>query len=232
MKRFYTDVSVACQEGEWQVLLDGRPVRTAGGAPQLVASQALAGLLADEWRRQGEEIDPRGLIMRDLADYAIDVVQHDRQDVLAKLMTYAESDTLCYRADPDEALYKRQLELWEPLVTACEARLGASFRRVSGVLHRAQPPETLAAMRGALDQHDHFALAGLVTLASLAASLITALAALEPGADAAILFTAANAEEDWQAELWGWEWTAEESRALRAEAFRLALEFVAAARTA
>lgn len=229
MKRFYREVVVGEVAGGWQVLLDGRPVRTQGGSPQVVPTAALAELLAAEWRTQGDEIDPRTFVIRDLTDHALDVVRADRSDALARLLTYGESDTLCYRADPDEPLYQRQLALWEPLVTACEARLGVTFQRVSGVLHRPQKPETLAALRKVLEAQDDFALAGLINLASLAASLITALAALEEGADAELLFVAANAEEDWQAELWGWDWMAEDDRALRAEAFRLAMEFVRAA---
>ena len=229
MKRFYSEVSVAETDGGWRVLLDGRPIRTANGAAQVVPSAALANLLAEEWRAQGEEIDPATFIMRDMADYAIDVVRPEREATLAKLMGYAETDTLCYRADPDEPSYKRQRKLWEPLVTACEARLGVSVVRVSGVLHKPQKPETLAAMRAELEPLDEFALAGLVNLASLAASLIIALAALEPGSDAQALFNASNAEEDWQAELWGWEWTAEERRANRARAFGLSVDFIRAA---
>ena len=57
-----------------------------------------------------------------------------------------------------------------------------------------------------------------------------ALLALADAVDAATeQVVAANAEEDWQAELWGWDWMAEDDRALRAEAFRLAMEFVRAA---
>lgn len=230
MKRFYSEVTIAPHDSGWQVLLDGRALRTAGGAPQVVPTQALAELLAAEWCAQGDQIDPRSFPFRDMADYAIDVVQADRAATIAKVLTYGETDTLCYWAEPDAPLYLRQQHLWEPLVTACEARLGMHFHRISGVLHQPQPPATLAALRGVLDTMDAFTLAGVVNLASLAASLITALAALEQGADAAALFTAANAEEDWQAELWGWEWTAEELRATRAEAFRLSLEFVRAVR--
>ena len=229
MKRFYSEVTIAPHDSGWQVLLDGRALRTAGGAPQVLPTQALAELLAAEWRAQGEQIDPRSFPFRDMADYAIDVVQGDRAATIAKVLTYGETDTLCYWAEPDAPLYQRQQDLWEPLVTGCETRLGVRFHRISGVLHQPQPPATLAALRGELERMDQFALAGLVNLASLATSLITALAALEPGADPAALFTAANAEEDWQAELWGWEWTAEELRATRAEAFRLSLEFVRAA---
>ncbi|MCE2843368.1 MAG: molecular chaperone, partial [Novosphingobium sp.] len=70
----------------------------------------------------------------------------------------------------------------------------------------------------------------LNTLASLAASLVIGLAALEPDADAGALWIAAELEEEWQAELWGRDAEAEERRARRAAAFANAVRFAALAR--
>ncbi|MFC3100320.1 ATP12 family chaperone protein [Altererythrobacter lauratis] len=230
MKRFYKDVTVAPVDGGWQVMLDSRPIRSQGGSPQVVPTQALAELMAAEWREQGEVIDIARFAMRDMADYAIDIVANERADVVEKLLTYGDTDTLLYRADPEEPLYQRQREVWEPLICACEARHQIAFTRISGVVHRAQKPETLAALRARLEAMDNFTLAGLFNLTSLAASLITGLAVLEDGADVPALFSAANAEEDWQAELWGWDPMAQDRRALRAEAFACAADFVKAVR--
>ena len=71
MKRFYKDVSVEPADGGFRVTLDDRPIRTQGGAAQVVPTRALAEAMAEEWRTQGEEIDPKGFALRDLADYAI-----------------------------------------------------------------------------------------------------------------------------------------------------------------
>jgi len=225
MKRFYKDVAVAKADGGFGVTLDGRPIRTQGGAAQVVPGRALAEALADEWRGQGETIDPKGFALRDLADYAIDKVAPDRAASVARLLAFAETDTLCYRADPEEPLYRRQHDLWEPLVQAAEERHGIRLARVSGIVHRPQPAETLARLRKALEPLDPFALAALETIASLAASLTVALASLEEDADADALFAAANCEQDWQAELWSWDTQAAADRALRLEAFRRALRF-------
>jgi chaperone required for assembly of F1-ATPase len=230
MKRFYKDAAVEEVEGGFRVTLDGRPVKTQGGRPQIVPTRALADLLAGEWAAQGDKLDPGTFVLRDYADYAIDQVRLDRAGAIDALLPYAETDTLCYRADPDEPLYRVQLGLWEPLLTAAEARHGVRFERASGIVHRPQPPETLAALRAVLEAQDDFTLAPLRSLASLAASLMVALAALEPGADPAALYAAANAEEDWQAEQWGWEWTAEERRARRLADFEKAVRFAGAAK--
>lgn len=229
MKRFWKEVTTTPVDGGWQVLLDARAVRTQGGRAQVVPTPALSDLLAEEWHAQGDEVDPRGFVFRDMADYAIDMVATGEEDLVSKLLVYAESDTLCYRADPDEPLYQRQRDLWEPVVTACERRHGVTFQRVSGIIHRPQKPETLATLRLVLEAQNAFVLAGLFTLTSITASLITGLAALEAGADPAHLFTVANAEEEWQAELWGWDWEAEDRRALRLDAFSRAMAFVRAA---
>ena len=230
MKRFWNDVSVIEADSGWRVALDGKPIRTQGGTAQVLPTRALADALAAEWRTQGDEVDPGAFVLRDLADYAIDHVRPDRAATITRLVAYAETDTLCYRADPDEPLYRRQQQLWEPLVAAFEARHGVRLERVSGVMHRAQPPETLAWLRAHLAKHDDFALSALATLAPLAASLTIALSALEPGADAAALFAAANCEEDWQAEQWGWDTLAEAARARRLKTFEAAAAFVRLAR--
>lgn len=230
MKRFYKQAQPAQAADGWQVTLDGRAVKTQGGRSQLVPTRALAEALAAEWAAQGEAIDPASLVLRDLADHALDVVAPDAEAARKALLRYAETDTLCYRADPDEPLHHRQLELWEPLLAAAEARWDVHFARTSGVIHRPQPEATLARLDAVLASLDPFALAALNTLASLAASLVIGLAALAPDADAAALWDAAELEEQWQAQLWGRDAEAEARRDKRFAAFAAAARFAALAR--
>ncbi len=229
MKRFWTEVTVEQVADGWRVLLDGRPIKTQGGKPQVVLTRSLAEMLSAEWSAQPDTIDPRRFPARDMADYAIDMVAPDRDAVVAKLLRYAESDTLCYRADPDEPLYKRQWQVWEPIVTRFEAREGVRLERVSGILHKQQPQATLAALRVRLQRLDPFTLAALEVLTSLSASLCVGLSVLEPAADVPGLWAAAELEEAWQAELWGVEPLAEERRLKRETDFMRAVQFARAA---
>ncbi|ASJ92678.1 ATP12 family chaperone protein [Porphyrobacter sp. CACIAM 03H1] len=234
MRRFYKDVTLAQQPGGSQVMLDARGVKTVGGAPQIVPTEALGEALAAEWARQGERIDPASLPLRDMADYAIDVVAADPAAVAQGLLAYAETDTLCYRADPDEPLHARQQAEWEPLLAAFEAAHGITFTRVSGVLHRPQPPETLAVLKARLLSLDPFTLAGVEAMTKLAASLVTALAALDAAHEdePLALWRAVCLEEEWQAELWGRDEEAEERRARREADFLRACAFARLARGA
>ena len=230
MKRFYKAVTVAVEGTGFRVMLDGRPLRTVGGRAQIVPTAPLAEALAAEWSGQGEEIDPARFVFRDLADYAIDVIVPGKAAVVEELIPYAETDTLCYRAEPDEALGIRQRAVWDPLLAAAEDRWQARFVRVAGIMHRPQPDETLARLRADLESRDGFTLAAVKTTASLAASLVLGLMAVEPGADIDALWDAANLEEDWQAELWGKDAEAQARRARRHAAFAAAARFAVLAR--
>ena len=227
IRRFYTDVTLGAQPGGFQVLLDGRGVKTVGGARQIAPTEALGEALAAEWRQQGEKIDPASLPLRDMADYAIDIVAADPASVARGLVAYAETDTLCYRADPDEPLHARQQEVWEPLLGAFEAAHGIALVRVSGVLHRPQPPQALAVLEARLLALEPFALAGVEAMTKLAASLVTALATLDAAHEdePRALWQAVCLEEEWQAELWGRDWEAEERRARREADFLRAAAF-------
>lgn len=229
MKRFYSTVDIAQAPGGWQIRLDGRAVKTQGGQPQIVQSRALAELLLHEWDQQGETIDRSRFVHRDLADYAIDVVASDPTAVITDLLRYAETDTLCYRADPDEPLWQRQCAVWDPLLQTLEERENIAFQRISGVIHRPQSADTLIRLRHRLERLDPFALAALEALTTLPASLVIGLSALEADADGEALWNAANLEEDWQAELWGRDSEAEQRRMLRRDNFLAAQRFARAA---
>ena len=233
MKRFYTDVAVASRGDGFAVLLDGRPIRTQGGrVDQIVPSEALAQRLAKEWAEQGETIEPARFVARDLADHAIDTVSPDPAKTVEMLLAYADTDTLCYRAEPDEPFWHRQQAVWEPLVAEMERREGVRMERVSGIIHRPLKPDTLDRLRARLTVLDPFQLAALETVTGLAASLCIGLAALESEADGDALWDASNLEEDWQAERWGEDAEAAERRAHRRDAFLAAMDFANAARSA
>lgn len=230
MKRFYAKATAQAVEGGWQVMLDGRAVKTQGGRTQLVRSQRLGEALAKEWAAQGEEIDPKAFVLRDLVDHGIDNVAADPSATVERLLRYAETDTLCYRADPEDALFKRQQEVWEPLVAALEAREGIRLERVSGVVARNPTDETIEALRRRLAALPPLELAAVDLMASLAASLCIALAALQDDADADDLWDAAELEESWQAGLWGKDEEAAARRAERRAHFRQAFAFARLAR--
>jgi chaperone required for assembly of F1-ATPase len=215
MKRFWTLVTT----GDNEVHLDGRPVRTPGRAPLVLPTPALADAVADEWRAVQGEIDPRAMPLTGLANAAIDRIAPDKATFAAGLSRYADSDLLCYRADGPEPLVARQAALWDPLLDWAQTRYDVHFERATGVIHVAQPPATLARLGEAVAARDAFHLAGLSPLVTVTGSLVAALALAEGAFDAETVWTAAQVDEDWQAEQWGRDELAARTTAARRAEF-------------
>jgi chaperone required for assembly of F1-ATPase len=222
MKRFYKDVAIA----DGAILLDGRPVRTPARAKLTLPSPALAEAVAEEWRSQGETIDPRSMAMTGLANAAIDRVAPDPAAFAAPLAAYAETDLLCYRAEAPDDLVAAQATAWDPLLDWARTRYDVHFEVTAGILHVAQPPATIIRLAEALAARDAFALAPMSPLVTISGSLVAALALAESVISADDAFAATHADELWQAEQWGEDYLATQARALRRADFLAAARFL------
>ena len=200
MKRFWTDVTITADLG---LMLDGKPVRTPGRVPLILATPALAEAVADEWRAVDGDIDPRAMPLTGLANAAIDRIAPDPAGFARGLAAYAESDLLCYRADSPAELVARQAAAWDPLLDWARAAYDVDFVVTTGIMHQAQPPETLTRLQGAIASRDPFELAALSPVVTISGSLIGALALVERAADAEAVWLAAELDAEWQAEQWG-----------------------------
>lgn len=223
MKRFYKDVTIA----DGAILLDGRTVRTPARAALAVPSPALAEAIAEEWRGQGETIDPRTMPLTGLANAAIDRAAPDPQAFVAMLAAYAETDLLCYRAAEPPDLVAAQAQAWDPLLDWARKRYDVHFAVTAGIVHIAQPPATVARLAETLAARDAFALAPMSPLVTISGSLVTALALAEGAIGADEAFDAAHLDELWQAEHWGEDQLALTTREARRADFLAAARFLA-----
>lgn len=201
-KRFYKQAGVT-DAAPFQILLDGRPVKTPKKRALAVPTKALAEAIAEEWQAQAEFIDPSRMPLTRFANTAIDAVSDTLDAVADDIVAYAGSDLVCYRAEAPEELVVLQAREWNPVVSWADAALGAEFKVVPGVMHVKQPPAAIAAVAGALLPHDAFRLTGLHVLTTLMGSALLALelAGGELTPDAA--WKAAHVDEDYQISLWG-----------------------------
>ena len=200
MKRFWKDVSVDPDRG---IRLDGKPVRTPGKQPLILPNAALAEAVGEEWRAVGEgaEIDPRAMPLTGLANAATERI--DPAAFAAALAAFGESDLLCYRAEGPDDLVARQAALWDPLLDWARTRYDVHFEIAAGVMHRPQPPATIARLAEAVSARNAWQLAGLSPIVTIGGSLVAALALDEGAATPEQVWRAVELDEDWQAEQWG-----------------------------
>jgi len=203
MKRFYKTAAVRATDGEYEIVLDERPVKTPARAALAIPSATLAEGIAAEWEAQGEEIDPRSMPFTGLANAAIDRIAPDKDAFARSLSLFGESDLLCYRAESPAILVERQAQTWDPLLAWARRRFDVDFEVVHGIMHRPQPEMTLKLLEQAVAAMTPFELAAMSPLVTISGSLIIALALAEDAIDLDTAWAAASLDEAWQFEQWG-----------------------------
>jgi chaperone required for assembly of F1-ATPase len=223
MKRFYKQVETTSDRG---VMLDARPVRTPSRALLALPTNALAEAIADEWRSQGEDIDPRAMPLTGLANAAIDRVSPDPAAFASGLAAYGESELLCYRAEGPTDLVAREEAIWGPILGWAQTRFDVGFTLVVGIMHEPQPAQTVKRLGEAIASQPPFRLAALSPIVTISGSLVISLALAENVLEPQAAFDAAHLDELWQEEKWGADEFAANARAFRRADFLAACRFL------
>jgi len=226
MKKFWSAATVVdASEGGFTVHLDARPLRTPARASFTVPVRALAKKVAAEWGEQGDEIQPETMPFTRICNAAIDNMAVQRADVVAMLAEYGATDLVCYRAASPSRLAERQAAAWDPLLGWLKAQHSAPLFVGEGVIPVAQPPQTLAQLRGWIDDvKSDFAMMALHDLVTISGSLVIAMAVADGQITPDAGWDASRIDETWQIENWGEDAeAAEAATAKRAEFLRAAL---------
>jgi chaperone required for assembly of F1-ATPase len=213
-RRFYERAEVEDADGEFRVVLDGRPVKTPARRTLAAPTRALAQALAAEWDAQRDVIDPAKMPLTRLANTIIDGVTDAPSAVADEVKRYLACDLVFYRAPGPAGLVAWQAEAWDPVLAWVRETLGARFVLAEGIAFVAQPAQSLAAASSAIPT-DPWRLGAMHAVTTLTGSALIAIA-LSRGAllvDAA--WAAAHVDEDWNMKFWGRDALALERRAAR-----------------
>ncbi|MDP5361207.1 MAG: ATPase [Paracoccaceae bacterium] len=224
-KRFWKEATATACDGGFTVMLDARPVRTPAKAPLIVPTMAMAEAIAAEWDAQEGLIDPRKMPVTRGANAAIDKVRTQRDEVVALLAEYGDSDLLCYRAAGPEELIALQQKGWDPMLDWAEAQLGVRLAVGVGVMHVEQAPDALAKLYTEVAVLDDFALAAAHDLISLSGSLILAIAVTKGGISVEDAWGLSRLDEHWQISQWGADEDAAAAEMVKRAAFFDAARF-------
>src|SRR5947209_3112631 len=229
-KRFYKDVAVLEEPNGFAVGLDARKLKTPARSNVILPTQAAAEAIAQEWRAQSEDIDPRTMPLTRLVNSALDDVARDVPSVIADIVRYAGSDLVCYRAAEPEGLVAAQSEMWDPVLAFARDKLGARFICVEGITFAEQPPRAIEAMREAVVQSTGerpLPVAALHVMTTLTGSVLLTLAVARRELSPAAAWDAAHVDENFQMRAWGADAEALERRARRFKEMQAATTLLA-----
>jgi chaperone required for assembly of F1-ATPase len=213
-RRFYQRAEVEDADGEFRVVLDGRPIKTPARRALAAPKRALAQALAAEWDAQRDLIDPAKMPLTRLANSIIDGVIDAPSAVAAEVERYLACDLVFYRAPGPAGLVTRQAKAWDPVLAWAREILGADFVLAQGIAFVAQPAQSLAAAGSAIPT-DPWRLGAVHAVTTLTGSALIAIALARGALSVDAAWAAAHVDEDWNMEFWGRDQLALEHRAAR-----------------
>ena len=195
--------------------------------PIAVPNRPLAEAIAEEWRAQEIEVRPHTMAMMQLAATVIDHLPVNRPAIEAAILRFAETDTVCYRAEPGQPteLIRLQKALWDPLLDWVYDRYGVTLKTTEGILPIAQPGETLAKLAEAVAAMDAWRLGAFQSAAASSGSFVIGLALVEGRIDADEAFAAAELDSGFEIDRWGEDPEATRRRAVVAADLKAARRF-------
>ncbi|PUB18423.1 ATP12 family chaperone protein [Yoonia sediminilitoris] len=224
-KRFWKQTTATPTDGGYTVLLDGRHVKTPGKAPLTMPTMAMAEAVAMEWDAQQDKVDPRTMPVTRSANSAIDKVSTQRDEVIAHLAEYADSDLLCYRASEPQGLVARQNAGWDPVLDWAATQLNARLAVGVGVMYQPQNADDLSRLQAEIKDLDAFALTAAHDLISLSGSFVLAVAVVREHLNPEVAWELSRIDEQWQLEQWGNDEEAESNARLKQDDFLHAARF-------
>ncbi len=190
-------------EGGFGVFLDDRPVMTPGKRVLAVPGAALGEAISAEWSAQQESVDPMSMPLTRFANTALDIVAEKRDEVVAEIAGYGETDLVCHRVDRPDELRRLQEAAWDPLVDWIADECGARLEVTTGLIPAPQPLEAVEALCARVTAFDDFVLAAFQRATGALGSVVLALAMTAGRVGAEEAWAASTIDEMYQAERWG-----------------------------
>lgn len=127
MKRFYKDVSTSKTEDGYNILLDGKPVKTPAQKSLLAPNHKIAALIVEEWEAQENDITPNTMPVMQICVTAQDYVTFNRSEMTPLLLRYLDTDLLCYQTDEPPQMAAHQEKHWTPWLAWFKKEIGISL---------------------------------------------------------------------------------------------------------
>lgn len=117
VKRFYRSVSITQSDGQFEINLDRKKLKTPLGKLLRLPTEPLALAVASEWDSQKGDIIPQNMYLSTLCNTATDnPLQRSKDDIAEQLLRYLDTDTVCFWMDEPPELMELQRRSWGPVI--------------------------------------------------------------------------------------------------------------------
>lgn len=204
LKRFYKNVALTRSNGEFEINLDQRKLKTPMGKVLRLPNEATALAIAAEWDGQTDKVKPNDMHFTKLANTVVDNPTHrSKEQIINAILEYLDSDTVCYRIDEPEDFVEVQKKFWDTIISSVEERYHVKLPVTSGLDITQVPAETKTIFRQHLMSHNEWSLTGYQFTVEAMKSFIIAIALCDGFINVEDAVYLSRLEQEFQMQKWG-----------------------------
>ncbi|CAG9325130.1 ATPAF2 [Blepharisma stoltei] len=203
MQKFYKHAGVKETEKGFQVLLDGRGIKTPERNNVILPTEILALGVATEWQVQDKFIRTSSMPLFQLSATAIDLSHTGiRPQLTERIHQFLQNDSICYREDEQEKS-DRQTKLFTPVINHVKEKYGIELSTCSGFSTPQISKESFDNLQKHIETLDSFEIVALEAATTIAKSTSVGLSLLDGFLSIENSLKCSRLEEDLQIEAYG-----------------------------
>ncbi len=196
-------VTTEKQAEGFALLTNGKLLKTPLGNNIILPNQKLADAVAAEWAGQGSVLKKEQMPLTQIACIAMDMARKKRAELVEDILSYTDTDLVCYRTGETPELLAIQNEQLNPIIAWAKERFSIELTVTSGIMPVAQHPENKQRISDQLAIYNEWQLAVFASAAKTLSSVILSLAFVEKFINAEKAFNLSHLEETFETEKWG-----------------------------
>ncbi|KAI5704520.1 hypothetical protein M8J76_013934 [Diaphorina citri] len=203
-KRFYKKVGILESNGDYEISLDHRKLKTPNGVLFKVSSEPLALAIAAEWDAQHETIQRSTMHLTAICNTVIDNPNRlTKFDLVQNIINFLDTDTILYHANEEEELRAIQEKEWGGILSWFNQRYNTSISYSNDIAGPTVDPKDRATIQRHFLSYNFETVMGVNFAVETLKSIVLTLACIDRKLSIEEAVHLSKLEEEYQIGHWG-----------------------------
>ena len=206
MKKFWKTVKVKKKSfNSYEILLDENVLKTPMKKELTIQNTKIAEEIQKEWNQDKNILDTDAMIFYGIISTSIDKIINNRISYINDILSFIDTDLICYRAEEPNDLVQWQSKNWDPILLKIEKYINNKVDVFKGIMPSKQKKGIKLKIIKFLTKFSDLEIIVLHRITNITGSIFLSLCILNNDLIKEKAFELSYLDELWQAENWGYE---------------------------
>ena len=206
MRKFWETIQLKkIHISSYEIFLDNKILRTPLKKKLTIPNEKIAEEIYKEWNQDTNILDTDAMIFYGIISTSIDKIINNRISYINDILSFIDTDLICYRAEEPNDLVQWQSKNWDPILLKIEKYINNKVDVFKGIMPSKQKKGIKLKIIKFLTKFSDLEIIVLHRITNITGSVFLSLCILNNDLIKEKAFELSYLDELWQAENWGYE---------------------------